>query len=446
MKVIVIGASHAGIAFAMRAKEQEPEAEIVLYDREDEISFISQSIPLYLMGKSDILTHGNYTSVKELEGLGIKVKNNTVVEAVDVKKKTISYVNVNESNLMEDTYDKLVLATGSFPSLPLFSTDSDHVHVIKSVHDAKNLTDIMKSNNRVVVIGGGLIGVEISRILGLRGIPVKLLHPHAHILNKYVDEDLANQLTQELINNGVDVHLNTIATDLQIKGNSEVLTIMTDTHEQYEAEDVIVAIGFRPNSLLLRNDATLGDMGAILVDEYMQTSIPDIFAVGDCATSFVNRLKDPIYMPHASEAIRQGQVAALNLVKPTFKIPPSQNTYNMNLEGLTLCTTGLTLKMALANGIKAKEVIYRNDSLDGSHYLEVFFVYEEKTYKIIGAQFMATTVGVSEYVNILSLAIQENLSIFDMEFSDFYFEHGYKNPHSFTSILAKLVRQNEDIK
>jgi len=443
MKIIVIGTSHAGIAFALRAREEYPDAQITMYEREEGISFISQSIPLYLMGKSDILKHGNYTSVDDLKKLNIDVKVNCVVEKIDFKKKEISYVLFNTTDLLTDSYDKLVMATGSYPSLPLFSGDSDHVHVIKNVSDAKNLRDIIKKENQVIVLGAGLIGVEIARILALRNVKVKLIHPHEHILNKYVDKELADSFQKDLEDIGVEVYLNTVATDLAVNDKNKKITVYTDNHQQYLADDVIVSIGFRPNSLLVRNDAQLGDMGAIVVDEYMHTSIKDVLAVGDCATSVVNGVSHPIYMPHASEAIRQGQIAALNLSKKVRAIPPSQNTYNMNLEGLTICTTGLTLKNALANGIDAKQIFYRNDALDEDHYLEMWFVYENKTHRIIGAQIKSSVTSANEYVNILSLAISQKLTIEDLEFSDFFFEHGYKNPETFTSILAKLIRESE---
>ncbi|MCL2113742.1 MAG: FAD-dependent oxidoreductase [Streptococcaceae bacterium] len=447
MKVIIIGGSHAGIACARRAKEEFPDAQITIYEKQKEISFISQSIPLYLMGHNDILKNGGYTTIKELEAQGIQVKAQSVVRNIDTLTKQIFFTQEESNNVETATYDKLVLATGSYPLLPMFSGEfKERLIVVKNIEDAKRIRYLFETAKRIIVVGGGFIGVELSRILASHGIKITLIQAHSYLLDKYLDEPAARNIEALMQSEGIDIQLSTFPVDIREEENKETgtaLNLYTDHYEKFEADAIIYSVGFRPNSFLLANQVELGDMGAIEVDDYMQTSHQDVFAVGDCATSKVNRVKGRRYLPHASEAIRQGGIAAINLAGPKQKIIPSEGTYSMNLDGRTLCATGLNKKNAEAEGFECGMVHYRNDFLNSDEYTNIWLVYERKTHKILGVQVEGTAEGIAIYADLISLAIQQNLAIEDVEFSDFYFKHGYKNPNGMIKTLAQLIRQED---
>jgi NADPH-dependent 2,4-dienoyl-CoA reductase/sulfur reductase-like enzyme len=447
MKVIIIGGSHAGIACARRAREEFPDAEIVIFEKQKELSFISQSIPLYLMGKNDVSKHGGYTSVKEIEAEGIQVRIETTVRTIDTENKTIFITSSGNHDVEEESYDKLVLATGSYPLLPMFSGEfNDRLLVVKSIEDAKYIGKLSKTARRVIVVGGGFIGVEISRIFATQGLDVTLIQAHSYLLDKYLDEPAAKCVEDILRSEGVDVQLSTFPVDIHEEINPESgtrLNLYTDLYAKFEADVVIYSVGFRPNSFLLANQVELGDMGAIEVDDYMRTSKPDVFAIGDCATSKVNRVKGNKYLPHASEAIRQGNIAAINLKEARQKISPSQGSYSMNLDGRTVCATGLTKTKAEFEGFDFGSVHYKNTFLNSDEYTNIWMVYEKGTHRILGIQVEGNVPGISLYADLISLAIQENLTIEDIEFSDFYFKHGYKNPNGMMRTLAKLIRQED---
>ena len=184
-------------------------------------------------------------------------------------------------------------------------------------------------------------------------------------------------------------------------------------------------------------------MGAIEVDEYMQTSTPDVFAIGDCATSLVHRVKGTKYLPHASEALRQGRVAAMNLLEPKVKITPSEGTYNMNMFDRSLCMTGLSETRAKAQGLDCRTVHLTNTTLDGQAYVDLWMVYEKGTHKLLGLQAEGTAESVEADADIFSLALQRDCTLEDLEYMDMYFKHNFKNPYGTLKMLAETVRQIE---
>jgi pyruvate/2-oxoglutarate dehydrogenase complex dihydrolipoamide dehydrogenase (E3) component len=171
----------------------------------------------------------------------------------------------------------------------------------------------------------------------------------------------------------------------------------------------------------------------------MHTSSPDVFAVGDCATSYFDLLNVNRYNPHASESIRQGMVAAINLFKPKQKLTFSLGTYNLNMQEYTIAVTGVTKIQALAKGYDVDAVFFENMYLNAKEFSFMQLVYEKNTHVILGFQVVGN-VSVNEYANVFSLVIQQRLTIEDIEFSDFYFEHGYKDPSGFIKIMARLIR------
>ncbi|MCL2114030.1 MAG: FAD-dependent oxidoreductase [Streptococcaceae bacterium] len=447
MKVIIIGGSHAGIACARRTREEFPDAQVIIYEKQEQISFVSQSIPIYLMGKDDLLKNGGYATVESLNDEGIIVKTQTIIRKIDTAKKQIFFTQNKSNEVHSTSYDKLVLAVGSYPVLPNFSGSyRDKVYTVKNIADAKNIARLIEKAKKVVVVGAGFIGVEISQILAKRGLEVTLIQAHHYILNKYLDEVPARSIERMLEKEGVTLSLSTYPTNITEPNQPSLgsaITLFTNNDKVFEADAIIYSTGFQPNTFLLKGQAELGERGAIEVDEYMQTSVPDVFAIGDCATSTVYRLKGTHYLPHAAEALRQGEIAAINLAKPVLKLRPSQNTYNMNLDERSICSVGMTKASAEQNGYKCGIVNYRNTYLNSDKYINAYMVYEKETHQILGLQIEGTSPEIPSYSDLISLAIQYDLTAEDLEFSDFYFKHSYKNPGGIIRPLVKLIRKED---
>lgn len=442
MRVVIIGGSHAGIACASRAREEYPDAEIVIYEKQTSIGFVAQSIPLFLRDDPNFETLASYVDVDGLARHGIKVKTGCVVRDVDTAAKQLDVMTA-DGLVRTEPYDKLVLATGSYPSIPLAAGQyEDLLFVVKNYEHAVKIREFMDYGETVIVIGGGAIGIEMCRVMLEHGLRTTLVQSHVSILDRYVDEELAQLGREALEESGVVVHTQTLITGIRettIEGRRQIVVTSQDGRT-FAADGVVYATGFRPNSFLLRNQAELGDKGAIVVDEYMQTSVPDVFAVGDCATTKLTHVAVPRYIPHASDALRQGEIAAINLAGPRQKLNPSQGTYNLNIGERTLCMTGLTVRQAREEGLDADVAFFKNDYIEGERHYRIWLVYEKGTHKILGMQLRGTAPELSPYADIISLAIERDMAIEELEFADFYFKHGYRNPNNFTKILADIVR------
>ncbi|GAA2178659.1 FAD/NAD(P)-binding oxidoreductase [Brooklawnia cerclae] len=354
MRVVIIGGSHAGISCALRVREEYPDAEVVMYESQGSIGFIAQSIPLYLRGDKHFEKLKSYTDVPALERHGVVVRINTEIRGVDTDAKTLEVVPAGGVQFT-DRYDKLVLATGSYPSIPLaFGSYRDSLYLVKNYEHATRIKELMESAKRIVIIGGGAIGVEVARALLHKNVPTTLLQSHATILDRYVDDEVNIDIIDSLRSAGLDVHTEALVTEFEeVLGPDGRRQVMAKTSDgrAFSGDGIIYATGFRPNSFLLGGKAELGDKGAIVVDDYMRTSIPDVFAVGDCSTTNLTNVARPVYVPHASDAFRQGEIAAINLVGPRQKINPSQGTYNLNIGSRTMCISGITYKRAIEEGL-----------------------------------------------------------------------------------------------
>ncbi|MDR2834327.1 MAG: FAD-dependent oxidoreductase [Streptococcaceae bacterium] len=447
MKIVIVGGNHAGIAAARRIREDYPEDEVYIFEKSHEVGFVSQTIPLFLMGQQKLDTQGNYTNPDEIRKLGINLYIETEVTSVDVKEKLVKYKNEEKKEYGEIVYDKLIMASGSYPSLPPTGGKvGESLFLIKDKHDALVLDHFVQHAKHVAVIGAGLVGVEVSRILAKRGLQVTLIHARKRILNDYLDDVMSIETEKQLEKEGIRVLLNMRARNYETVEKKLIrrprVKISLGIDDDITVDGVIVSTGFRPNSYLLAGQVETGDKGAILVDKYMHSSNPDILAVGDCATTYMDLIDRNVYNPHASDAFRQGAVAGINIHEKKQPIGLTTGTYRFNMEDFFIAKTGLTLFEAMEQGWDADFVNYRNEVINSDDFASGCLVYERKTHKVLGIQVLGTR-DISYYVNTFSYAIQTDAVIEDLEFSDFYFEHGYKDPMSFASKVLHLIREKE---
>lgn len=269
MEIRIIGGSHAGIACAIRAREEFPDSQIIIYEKQKTIGFVAQSIPLYLSGDSGFLKLSSSITVSELEELNILVKTQTAIADVDLDKKTIYYVDMVYGLEGEDKFDKLIMATGSYPSLPLVQGDfQEKLYVVKKFEDAEKLKKLMHESRNCIVIGGGAIGVEISKILNDAHIDTTLIHSSNFILNRYLDKDIAVEMQQFLEAEGIKIFTDSVISSIEEEYDSsqnhkKIIHIKTLDGKHLTADGVVYATGFRPNSFLVADKLTLGDKGAI---------------------------------------------------------------------------------------------------------------------------------------------------------------------------------------
>ncbi|RFU67544.1 FAD-dependent oxidoreductase [Bacillus sp. V59.32b] len=433
MKIAVIGCTHAGTAAVTNIASLYPEAEITVYEKNDTVSFLSCGIALYVGGVVDDAQKLFYSSPEQLENLGAKMNLKHEVLSVDTEKKTLRARNLVTNEEVFDTFDKLVMTTGSWPIIPnLEGRELENVVMCKNYSHANAIIEKAKDAQNVVVVGAGYIGIELVEAFEMNGKNVTLIDTTERVLNKYLDSEYTEVIEKDLQERGVRLALGQTVT--KFEGSNGKVTKVLTTEGEYEADLVIMCIGFRPNTDLLKGQVEMLSNGAIIVDEYMRTSKPDVFAAGDSCAIHYNPTGEHAYIPLATNAVRMGTLVAKNLVKPSLRYMGTQGTSGIKIYDNNIATTGLTEASAESMGMNVKSVTitdnYRPEFMPDFEQVTLKVVYEEETDRILGAQIMSKA-DLTQSINTLSVCIQNKMTIEQLGFVDFFFQPHYNKPWNF---------------
>ncbi|GFH41976.1 hypothetical protein Hs30E_05270 [Lactococcus hodotermopsidis] len=444
-KVAIIGASHAGISCAFRLKAHNPEMLLTLFELKPEITFRSQAISFQLLG-AKIANNVNYATVDELLAKKIEVKMQALVESVDFETQTLSYRNLADDETANFAYDKLVIATGAYPVLPPIDSDEKSVSGVfsfQTFEDIEKLDHFSNTHDSLIIVGGGVVGCELANLMHNRGLEVTIVHDQKQLIPSCLDTAAAEKLADIFQKRGIQIQFNRLVTSYESVTSGILreknIKATLDDETVLKACGIIIATGLRPSTFFVNDQLTLGKHGAILTNAQMMTSLNNVYAVGDCAEYVPENAQDSVYSAHAADAIREGELAAMAILGENAHLNTHQGTYKLNFTDLTVAVTGLTNAQAEQNGLKSQQVSYTNPTLDGKNFTSMWLNYAKETGKVLGLQ-VISTLDVAAFVDVMSVAIEQDLTIFDLEFSDQYFEHGYKNPSGWFSIFAELVR------
>lgn len=445
MKVVVVGCTHAGTAAVKTILNDNPDFEVVVYERNDNISFLSCGIALYVGGVVKDPQGLFYSNPAELASMGAKVHMEHDVTNIDLNAKTLVVKDLQTGEEKTDTYDKLVLTTGSWPILPPFEGfDLDNVLLCKNYNQAKEIFTRKTDAQKVVVIGGGYIGIELVEAFGLEGKDVTLIDGLDRILNKYLDAEFTDVLEQDLRDRGITVQLNEMVKGFEGE-NGKVTKVVTDKGS-YDADMVIVCVGFRPNNDLVKDQLETLPNGAIIVDNYMKTSHPDVFAAGDsCAVNY-NPNGGHAYIPLATNAVRMGALVGKNINGDKVAYRGTQSTSGLHLFGWNIGSTGVNEGSAKFFGLDTRSVYvednYRPEFMPTNEKLYMKLVYEVGTKRIVGGQIMSKY-DCTASANTLSLAVQNKMTIDDLAYVDFFFQPVFDRPWNYLNILAQAAVEQE---
>ena len=383
MKVVVIGCTHAGTAAVKSILKNHPEAEVTVYERNDNISFLSCGIALYVGGVVKDPAGLFYSNPEELSSLGATVKMEHDVTDVDTENKTVTAKDLKTGETETVSYDKLVMTTGSWPIIPPIS---------------------------------GIDGLD-------------------RILNKYLDKPFTDILEKELTDRGVTLALGENVTEFITDEEGKVKQVATPT-DTFDTDMVILCVGFRPNTKLIEGKVETLPNGAIKVNEYMQTSDPDIFAAGDSAVVNYNPSGTQNYIPLATNAVRQGLLVGKMAYRGT------QGTSGLYLFGWTIGSTGVTKESATLNDLEVQATVfednYRPEFMPTTEKVMMELVYEKGTNRIVGAQFMSKY-DITQSANTMSLAVQNKMTVEDLALSDFFFQPHFDRPWNYLNLLAQAA-------
>jgi NADPH-dependent 2,4-dienoyl-CoA reductase/sulfur reductase-like enzyme len=441
MKVVVIGCTHAGTAAIVNIASLHKDASVTVYERNDNISFLSCGIALYVEGVIKDQAGLFYCSPQKLAELGVVTRMRHDVLSADLDAKKLRVRNLETGEEFDDTYDKLIITTGSWPIQPkLENSDLENILLCKNYAHSKEITEKTKTARRVAVVGAGYIGTELVEAFQVQGKEVLVVDMERQILPKYLDAEFVEAPAKLFADKGVKFALGESVKGFKGRGG-KVSAIVTDKGE-YETDMVILCIGFRPNTELFKGKLDMLPNGAIKVDEYMHTSRPDVFAAGDSATVWSNVKRDYDYIPLATNAVRMGLLVARNLVRDTTKYRGTQATSGIKIYDLCIGSTGLSEESAKKAGFDAVSVTYsdnyRPEFMPSYENVKLKIVFERASRRILGAQIMSK-VDLTPAINTVSICIQNGMTVDDLAFVDFFFQPHFNKPWNFLNAAAHLA-------
>ncbi|HAR63653.1 MAG: pyridine nucleotide-disulfide oxidoreductase [Candidatus Margulisiibacteriota bacterium] len=431
-KYIIIGGVAGGATTAARLRRLDEKAEILLIERGENISYANCGFPYYVGGviaERDKLFVQTPASFNQRFNIDVRVKS----EAIDIVRsnKTIKIKKADSGEVYEESYDKLVFSPGATAiKPPIPGIDEQGVFTLRSVEDTDRIKQYMAQGHptKAVIVGAGFIGLEMAENLRHKGIEVTIVEMAEQVMNM-LDFEMAAQVHQHLRSKNITLHLKDSLRSFAREGNT--IVIQLSSGKEIRCDMVILSLGIKPDSALAsKAGLKVGAFGGIEVNEFLQTSDPDIYAVGD-AIEFLNpiiNIKMPTYL--AGPANKQGRIAADNIVGGNKKkYAGSISTAIAKVFDLSVATAGISEKIAKKYGVQYYASITHGASHAGyypdSTPLTIKIIFAKNDGQLLGAQVIGQE-GVDKRIDLLSTIIKNKGTIYDLE----EIEHAYAPPYS----------------
>lgn len=438
-RIVVIGANHAGTAALNTILDNYKDKEVIVFDSNDNISFLGCGMALWI-GKQIPSADGLfYCSKSVFENKGATVYMETKVDHIDYDQKVV-YALGKDGTKYEQQYDKLILATGSLPISPnIEGKDLENVQFVKLYQNARDVIEKLKDESikNVVVVGAGYIGVELAEAFCRVDKNVTLIDTMDTCLSGYYDPEFTQMMSKNLADHGIKLAYGESVEKLT--GNGRVEKVVTNKNE-YKADMVVLGIGFRPNNELGKQGLELFGNGAYLVNKKQQTSRPEVFAIGDCATVFDNATQKTSYIALATNAVRSGIIAAHNACGTALESVGVQGSNGISIWNLKMVSTGITLTKAIKLGYDAAAADFEDYQKPGfiehdNYKVKIRIVYDKNSRVVLGAQ-IASEYDISMAIHMFSLAIQEQVTIDKLKLTDIFFLPHFNQPYNYITMAA----------
>lgn len=391
MRVVIIGGVAAGMSAAAKLKRMKPDYEVVVYEKTDVVSFGACGLPYFVGGFFDDPQNMIARAPEKFLESGIDLKIFHEVTSIDTDSKKLKVQDVKNGEIFEDSYDKLMIATGASSIIPpIKNVKLENVSTLKSLDDGIKVKELINRDEikKVAIIGAGFIGLEAVEAAKKLGKEVVVFQLEDRILPQVFDKELTDILEEEIKNHNVDLRLQEIVSELV--GEEKVKKVITNKGE-YDADLVIIATGVRPNTAFLKDSkVNLLPNGAIIVDEFGKTSVEDIYAAGDCATIKNIVTGQDSYVPLATGANKLGRIVGENLAGANNSFQGSLGSSCIKIMDMEAACTGLTEVQAEKLGIKVKSKFIsdfnQTNYYPGRNKMYVKLVYDADTKVILGGQ------------------------------------------------------------
>ncbi|MBQ2818226.1 MAG: FAD-dependent oxidoreductase [Clostridia bacterium] len=431
MKIVIIGGVAGGATAAARIRRLDENAEIVVFERSGYISYANCGLPYYIGGviedKEDLTLQ---TPESFFSRFRVNMKVRHEVKSIDTEKKTVLVKNLESGEEFTESYDKLLISTGARPVIPKGAKESDKVFTLRTVEDTFRIKEYVDKNapKSVVIAGGGFIGLELAENLKELGLSVTIVQKPRQLMTPF-DADMASFIHSQMRKHGVDIVFGHSVDGFEEKGGS--IKVDLSGAPSISADMLVLAIGVTPETHLAKEAGLkLGMKDSIIVNEKMETSSPDVYAVGDAVQvkHFVSG-KDAL-ISLAGPANKQGRIAADNICGLDSKFTGSLGSSVIKLFDMTAASTGLSVSAAKSAGIDADYVILSPMShagyYPGGKMMTLKVVFEKGTYRLLGAQAVGFD-GVDKRIDVIATAIHAGLNGIDLKELDLAYAPPYSS-------------------
>ena len=423
MKTVIIGGVAGGASAAARLRRLDEKAEIVMLERGEFISFANCGLPYYIGGeikKKSALTLQTPESFFARFNIDVRIFSEAI--SIDKDNKIITVKNLKTADIYTESYDTLILSPGAKPVVPnLPGIDNDKVFTLRNIPDTVKIKEYVDEEfpDSAVVVGGGYIGVEMAENLKNAGLDVTIVEMQDHLIAS-LDYDMACDVHNYLCEKDVKVVLNSAVTAVEEKSGKLKIEL---TSGQIETDMIILSVGVKPESeLAIKCGLDVNEKGSIVVNDNMQTSDPNIYAVGDAVQIKHFVTKDKSFIPIAGPANKQGRIAADNICNIKSQYKGTQGSSILKIFDMTVAVTGITEKTAIEKDLDYDKVFIYSASHAGYYpngtNMSIKTIFEKKTGKILGAQIVGFD-GVDKRCDTMAVAIRAGMTAYnlcDLEF------------------------------
>jgi len=456
-RILIVGGVAGGASCAARARRLSEEAEIIIFDRGSFVSFANCGLPYYvgdvIKDEEDLIVATPELFMKRFR---IQVRLNSEVVDIDRENSEIEVTDLNRGQRYREKYDALVLSPGAVPlKPPIPGIELPGIFTLRTIPDSRQIRQWIEKHKarKALVVGGGYIGMEMTENLIKRGLSVTVVEMLPQIVPA-VDPEMATQIQAHLIDCGVSLRLGQAVTGFEQKEDGRILAKL-DSGKNETADLVILSIGVRPETKLAKEAGLeIGELGGIRVDDRLRTSDDRIWAVGD-AIEVKNIVTGRMALiPLAGPANRQGRIAANVIMGRVARFRGVQATSVCGVLGLTIATTGPNEKMLKHLGLWGEPAKYEKIYMHMGHHayyypgaslISLKLIFSLENGRVVGAQAVGKE-GVEKRMDIISMAIQNNATVFDLEEAELCYSPQFgsaKDPVNIAGMIASNILRGD---
>jgi len=419
-KVVIVGGVAGGASAAARLRRLDEQADIVLFERGEYISFANCGLPYYVGGTIENRKRLLLQTPKRFKArFNVDVRTKNEVLNINRDEKKIEVMNLTTGNKYFESYDKLILSPGSKPTRPAIpGIDSDRIFTMRDIPDADSIDAFIDKHKpkRAVVVGAGYIGLEMAENLRERGLLVAIVEMVDQVMPT-MDKEMANLLHQHLHEQSIALWLNDGVSGFSPSDSKLMVSLKSGM--ELACDFAVLAIGVRPEIKLAKQSSLeIGNCGGIKVNQYLQTSDPDIYAIGDAIEVKDFVLGNDVLIPLAGPANKQGRIVADNLCGRNVKYKGTQGTAILKVFDLTAAMTGASEK-----NLKKTDIDYERLYIHPAHHvgyypgarqMHIKLLFTKPEGKILGVQIIGSK-GVDKRIDIFATAIRAGMTVFDLQ-------------------------------